>query len=72
MERRLKPMAACKEGKRGRRGLSTLEWIVIAIVALVMISYVLGYWKGIWTLVTGQADTAKGIFEGAIANAFPK
>ncbi len=56
--------------KSGRRGLSTLEWIVIAIVALVMISYVLGYWKGIWGIVTGQADTAKGAFGDAVANAF--
>ncbi len=64
-------MAACKR-KTGRKGLSTLEWIVIAIVALMMIAYVLGYWKGIWTLVTGQADTAKTVFGDAMANAFSK
>ncbi len=56
--------------RSGRRGLSTLEWIVIAIVALVMISYVLGYWKGIWGVVTGQADTAKTAFGDAVASAF--
>lgn len=62
-------METSKQRSR-RRGLSTLEWIVIAIVALVMISYVLGYWKGIWGVVTGQADTAKTAFGDAVANAF--
>ena len=47
------------KAKRTRRGLSTLEWIVIAIIALVMIVYVLGYWGDIWGLITGQAETAK-------------
>lgn len=63
-------METSKQQQRRRRGLSTLEWIVIAIVALVMISYVLGYWKGIWGVVTGQADTAKTAFGDAVANAF--
>lgn len=63
-------MLETSKQSRGRRGLSTLEWIVIAIVALVMISYVLGYWKGIWGVVTGQADTAKSAFGDAVANAF--
>lgn len=63
-------MKAKKKGLSTRKGLSTLEWIVIAIVALVMISYVLGYWKGIWGVVTGQADTAKTAFGDSIANAF--
>jgi len=51
-----------------RKGLSTLEWIVIAIIALVMIVYVLGYWKDIWGAVTGQAETAKGSLNTALNN----
>ena len=57
---------AARRMARCRKGISTLEWIVIAIIALVMIVYVLGYWKDIWGAVTGQAETAKSNLGTAI------
>lgn len=42
----------------GQRGLSTLEWLIIAIIALLMISYVMGYWGSIWGAVTAKAEVA--------------
>jgi len=43
---------------RARSGLSTLEWLVVAIIALLMITYVMGYWGSIWSAVTAKAEAA--------------
>ncbi len=56
--------------RRPRRSLSTLEWIIIAVIALVMITYVLGYWGGIWGTATGAAEKANSTFANAVGKLF--
>jgi hypothetical protein len=53
-----------------KRALSTLEWIIIAAVVLVMIAYALGYWKGIWGTATAAAERANWTFAESIEHIF--
>lgn len=54
----------------GRRSLSTLEWIIIAVIAILMITYVLGYWAGIWGTATSAAEKANSTFASAVSGLF--
>jgi predicted Na+-dependent transporter len=56
----------------GRKALSTLEWIVIAVIAIAMITYVLGYWAGIWGTATSAAEKANSTFASAVGRLFGK
>ncbi|MFH0962181.1 MAG: hypothetical protein V1820_05875 [archaeon] len=55
---------------KGKKALSTLEWIVLAAIAILMITYVLGYWSGIWGSATGAAEKANSSFASALSKLF--
>lgn len=38
------------------RGLTTIEWLVIAAIVLIASRYVIGYWSGVWNPTKEKAE----------------
>lgn|GEM_PF-3244910 len=44
------------------RGMTTVEWLVIAAIVLVASKYVIDYWTGIWNPTKEKAETMSNDF----------
>ncbi len=50
------------------RGMTTVEWLVIAAIVLLASKYVIGYWQGIWNPTKAKAEELGASFNESLDN----